>query len=83
MSVKQIEETYMEYVCDVCGHKCWFETWRTPKGWGTSRDDHDNTFCPDCNPWLQHNQEPDSEKLKRVEEAYVKSHNGGGVSRLG
>lgn len=68
MPIRELE--YMEYVCDVCKHKCWFDTHTTPKGWGTSREDHQDTFCPDCNPWAQYNKEPDLEKLNKVKEAF-------------
>lgn len=69
MPVKLIQKNFMEYVCDVCKHKCWFDTNSTPKGWGTSRDDYQDTFCPDCNPWVKHNKDPDLEKLNKVKES--------------
>ena len=63
-----IEELYMKYVCDVCGHTAWFKSSATPKGWCTTREDHNNSICPDCNPYLTYSREPNLDKMKRIEE---------------
>lgn len=61
----------VKYICDICEHTCWFNTNSTPKGWCTTRDDHSDTICPDCNPWKRHVLNPDNEKLKRIKEANI------------
>ena len=60
------EEKYMKYVCDNCNHTCWFDCSSTPKGWRTTREDHSNSFCPDCNPWVTYTKEPDKNKLRTL-----------------
>lgn len=55
----------VEYTCDARGHRCWFSSATTPKGWVTTREDHSNSFCPDCNPWLTRMIEPDLNKLQK------------------
>ena len=61
------EELKMKYICDVCDHVAWFRSSDTPHGWCTTREDHNNTICPDCNPYLTYSREPNLEKMKRIE----------------
>jgi len=61
-----INESYMKYVCDCCEHTCWFLSNTNPKGWGTMTEDHSDSYCPDCNPWLVYSKEPDKNKLDRI-----------------
>lgn len=70
-AIEETGETRMKYTCDVCKHVCWFQTCDTPKGWCTTRDDHDNSICPDCNPYIKRLKNPIAEKMKLVEAAFI------------
>lgn len=62
---------YNEYVCDVCGHKALFEFLTVAKGWCSVREDERDVCCPECNPWIQFNKEPDPKKLEKAKISYV------------
>ena len=58
------ELSIARYVCDMCHHQCWFPLNASPKGWVTTKEDHSDSLCPDCNPWITWTKEPDSVKLE-------------------
>ena len=63
------EEFRMKYICDVCSHISWFRYTDTPNGWCTTREDHKNSICPNCNPYISYSKEPNIEKMKLIEAA--------------
>lgn len=62
---QQQPRVLIKYICDICESYCYiYRNDRSPPGWCTTKEDHSNLVCAECNPWMKRTTKPDPIKLK-------------------